>query len=230
MVLQGIQARLLGLVLATVLPFTALLGGGLWVQWRSDQAVARERVVAEARLLGAQVDDHLSTFQNLLVGLARALSTNPADAPTNDSLLRRGKRELPSFTGNIFLFSLDGTNIGLAEGERFYAGDRTYFQDIVAGHRFSIGQPVRGRSNGQWVIGLARPVEDEEGRLQAVIGISTLLEHFQDAFRVHNLPSGGVFRITNQDGIVIAQSDDTTWIGRDLSKYENVAKDIRAGQ
>jgi hypothetical protein len=34
--LRGIRTRLLGLVVATVVPFTALIGGGLWNQWFSD--------------------------------------------------------------------------------------------------------------------------------------------------------------------------------------------------
>jgi hypothetical protein len=38
--LSSIRTRLLGLVIATVIPFTALIGAGLWNQWRIDQASA----------------------------------------------------------------------------------------------------------------------------------------------------------------------------------------------
>ena len=51
----------------------ALIGGGLWTQWRSDRATAVERAVAEARLLAAQVDDHLGNLDALLAGLSRAV-------------------------------------------------------------------------------------------------------------------------------------------------------------
>ena len=45
---RSIRSRLLGLVLATVVPFLALIGTGLWIQWRSDQAAAIQRALNEA--------------------------------------------------------------------------------------------------------------------------------------------------------------------------------------
>src|SRR5262245_15687462 len=116
MLLRGIRSRLLALVLATVVPFTALIGGGLWMQWHSDRAAAAERAVNEARLLAAQVDDHLGNLESLLAGLSRAVSVNPADTAANDATLRQLKRELPPLISNIFVFAADGTNIGIAEG------------------------------------------------------------------------------------------------------------------
>ena len=58
MLLGSIRSRLLVLVLATVVPFMALVGAGLWSQWREDRAAAVERALNEARLLAAQLDDH----------------------------------------------------------------------------------------------------------------------------------------------------------------------------
>jgi diguanylate cyclase (GGDEF)-like protein/PAS domain S-box-containing protein len=219
MLLRGIRSRLLGLVLATVIPFTALIGGGLWTQWRSDRAAAAERAVAEARLLAAQVDDHLGNLDALLAGLSLAVSADPADTAANDATLKQLKRELPPVISNIFVFAPDGSNIGIAEGARFNAADRSYFNAVLAGRRFAIGDVVLGRAISQWVITAARPVKDGTGRIKAVLAIGTLLEHFQDALRVRQLPPGSVLRIINDKDVVIAQSDDPNWIGRDLSNY-----------
>jgi hypothetical protein len=57
MLLRTIRSRLLGLVLATVIPLVAVILGGLGNQLRDDQDEAMERVLDEARLLAAQVDD-----------------------------------------------------------------------------------------------------------------------------------------------------------------------------
>ena len=97
MLLRSIRSRLLVLVLATVVPFMALVGVGLWSQWQEDQAAAIERALNEARLLAAQLDDHISNLENLLVGLSRAVSTDPADSDANDVLLRQVKSKLPDF-------------------------------------------------------------------------------------------------------------------------------------
>jgi hypothetical protein len=112
MLLSSIRTRLLGLVIATVIPFTALIGAGLWNQWRIDQASAIERALNEARLLAAQVDDHIGNLDNLMMGLSRAVSANPADVLTNDALLQKVKAELPGFVSNVLVFAPDGTNIG----------------------------------------------------------------------------------------------------------------------
>src|SRR5215472_14647550 len=112
MLLRSIRSQLLGLVVATVVPFTALIGTGLWSQWRTDQAAAIQRACDEARLIVAQVDDHIGNLTNLLIGLSQAVSTYPADVAANDAMLRRVKADLPAFVGNIAVFSLDGFNIG----------------------------------------------------------------------------------------------------------------------
>ncbi|HMK80649.1 MAG TPA: EAL domain-containing protein [Xanthobacteraceae bacterium] len=219
MLFRGIRSRLLALALATVIPFTALISLGLWTQWRNDRAAAAERAFSEARVFAAQVDDHLGNLDSLLVGLSRAVSTDPADSADNDATLMQLKQELPAFISNIFVFAPDGTNIGIAGGARFNAADRAYFQKVLAGQRLGIGEVLLGRAIGQWVITVARPVKDETGRLKAVLAIGTLLEHFQDALRVRQLPAGSVLRIVNEHGVVIAQTDNPSLIGRDLSDY-----------
>jgi len=232
MLLRSIRSRLLGLVLATVVPFTALIGGGLWSQWRSDQAAAIERALAEARLLAAQVDDHIGNLDNLMAGLARAVSTDAADSLANDAMLRRVKTELPDFISNILLFSLDGATIGTTlerSGEAFNASDRSYFRQVLEGQRLSIGEVIRARKSGEWVIVVGRPVEDQAGQLRAVLAVGTRLEHFQDALRTQGFPAGSVVRIVNENGIVVAQSENgPNWVGRDLSKSESLARHIAA--
>src|ERR1700730_18749933 len=154
--LRGIRTRLLGLVVATVVPFMALIGCGLWIQWRSDQVQAFRSALIEARLLAARVDDQIGDLDSLLLGLSQAVSTKPDDMQANDAVLRRTKAEAPDYIGSLLLSTLDGRNIGTsfapAENGRTYIGDRDYFRRIVAGRQGAvIGDPVRGRTTGTWV-------------------------------------------------------------------------------
>jgi hypothetical protein len=130
MLLRSIRSRLLGLVLATVIPLVAVILGGLGSQLRDDQDEATERVLDEARLLAAQVDNHIGNLENLLLGVSQAVSPRLADSNANDALLRQLKQDLPDYIANILLFAPDGSNIGSsfdADVKRFYAGDRSYF-------------------------------------------------------------------------------------------------------
>jgi diguanylate cyclase (GGDEF)-like protein/PAS domain S-box-containing protein len=230
MLLRSIRGQLLGLVLATVVPFTALIAAGLWNQWQTDQAAATDRALNDARLLAAQVDDHIGNLTNLLTGLSRAVSPNPADAGKNDALLHKVRRELPDFISNIVLFSLTGAVIGSSDEHiRASAGDRRFFRQILAGQRISLGDVIRARPTGRLIVTVARPVEDSGGRLMAVLAIGTLLEHFHDALRVQVLPPGSVMRILNENGIVLASSvDPARWIGQDVSTSASVARHLAA--
>ena len=215
-----------------MIPFTALIGAGLWNQWRIDQASAIERALNEARLLAAQVDDHIGNLDNLMMGLSRAVSANPADVLTNDALLQKVKAELPGFVSNVLVFAPDGTNIGTSADPshgRPYAAPRAYFQQVLAGKHLGIGDVVRTRFNDQWVITVARPIADASGRLLAVLAVGTRLEHFQEALRVRALPAGSVVRIVDDQAIVIAHTHDgANWVGRDLSKLASITRHITA--
>jgi hypothetical protein len=231
MLLRSIRSRLIGLVVATVIPFTALIGVGLWNQWRTDHNSAVQRAIHEARLIAGQVDDHIGNLKNLLAGLSVAVSWDPKDMDANDGLLRRVKSELPPYVANLLLFSLDGTNIGTSsDAGRFFAGDRDYLQQIIAGRDQAVSGVIRSRAGNQWVITFARPILDTEGRLRAVLAVGTRLDRFQDALNTVRLPSGSVVRVVDENLVVIAHSvDGPNWIARDLSDAAAVARQRRPG-
>src|SRR5262245_40350156 len=211
MLLRSIRARMLGLVVATAVPFIALIGIGLWYQWRNDHAGAIWLARDEARLLAAQVDEHIAKLDNLMAGLSRAVSWNPADIASNDALLRRVKPELPDHVANIMLFDLKGNNIGYSAGpeiERPYAANRNYFEKVLAGERLAIGDVAVSRGLNTWVVSIGRAVHDDSGRLRAVIAVGTLLEHFLDALPVNEQPVVSIVQVLNPDGKLAARSGD----------------------
>jgi diguanylate cyclase (GGDEF)-like protein/PAS domain S-box-containing protein len=230
--LRGIRSRLLGLVVATVVPLVALIGVGLWSQWRNDEAAAIQRALDEARLLAGQVDDLLGNLDNLLIGLSQAISWDPADTAANDALLRRAKTELPSFVANIFIFDLEGNNIGFSVGPEFdrpHVANRSFFQKILAGERLAFGGVMITTATGRPVVPVSRAIYDDTGRLRAVLATGALLNHFQDALRIQTLPPGSVVRVLDEKGIVIARSvDGPVWIGRDLSDVGDVHRHLAA--
>src|SRR4030088_56784 len=69
-VLRSIRSRLLALVAATVVPFTVLIVARLWTRWQNEHGLAIRQAINEARLLAAQIDDHIGNLENLLIGLS----------------------------------------------------------------------------------------------------------------------------------------------------------------
>jgi diguanylate cyclase (GGDEF)-like protein/PAS domain S-box-containing protein len=230
---RTIRYQLIGLVLVAVVPLLALTGGILWTQWGDNYAAALQRAVHEARALAARIDGHISTTEALLTGLSQTLSVNAADAAANDAVLQRVKAGLPDYISSLALFSDDGSNIGASlqvERGRLYAGDRAYFREALAGERLVVGDPVRGRINQQWLMPIARPVKDDQGRVRAVLAAFTRLDVFH-ALQTQELPPGSVVRIVNKQGIVVGRSPNSpNWIGRDVSGVAQVARHLAAGE
>ena len=140
---RSIRARLLGLVVAAIVPFVALIGIGLLDQWHSEFVAANQRSLDEARLLAAQVDDQVGDIENLMAGLSRAISTDATDKTKNDALLRQVKGELPDFMNNVVVLSIDGSEIGMTGdrlGEPIHFNDRAYFQNVLKGSHLSISE------------------------------------------------------------------------------------------
>jgi diguanylate cyclase (GGDEF)-like protein/PAS domain S-box-containing protein len=189
-----------------VIPLAVIMTAALWSQWRSDRAAAAEHAVNEARLLAAQVDDHISATENLLSVLGQVVSFDPADRSANDTLLRKVKSELPDSSSHILLFDLEGINIGTSQDPDYprpNARDRSYFREAMADHTPAVGEPILVRS-GHRILNLARPIKDETGRIRAVLTVGPVLDRFQDILKLHALPAGSVVNIINQSGVVIA--------------------------
>ena len=232
--LSGIRARLMALVVATVVPFAVLVGAGLWLQWRSDQAQANRAALMDARLVAAQLDDQLGNFESLMAGLSRAVSTDPADMRANDAMLRQVRAELPAYVSSVMVFSLDGVLIGTSRDRgsvRVRAADRDYFHRVVAGERLVVSEPLYAQLVRQWVIAIARPVEDRAGTPRGVLLVGILLDRLQESLRVRELPPGGVIQVVNEKGIVITRSvDSAQWMGGNVGDDSPFARHLAAAE
>jgi diguanylate cyclase (GGDEF)-like protein/PAS domain S-box-containing protein len=227
--IHGIRPQLLGLVAAAVVPFLILIGIGLWNQSRAQQAQALQRAHAEARVIAARVDDHIGDLENLMAGLAFAVSTNPSDVAANDALLSRLRPDLPRYIATVILVALDGENIGNVSGRRYNVRDRDYFQRVLAGEQLAVGDPLS--TDFGWVFPVARAVKNAAGELQAVLVVGTVIESVQEALRVDELPPGSVVRIVSEQRIGIARFPDVPgWVGGSHTASENVARHLRLGE
>jgi diguanylate cyclase (GGDEF)-like protein/PAS domain S-box-containing protein len=225
----GIRSQLLGLVAAAAVPFLVLIGVALWIQYRTLQAESLDRAYTEARVVAAQIDDHLGNLANLTLGLSRAVGVTPADTAANDALLSGLMAQLPSFISDLAVATPDGENIGSAARSRFSRADRNYFKDVVAGKAAtSVGTPVLSRFSKEWIFPFARSITNAAGEVQAVLIVGTRIPKLQDAIRVDHLPAGSVVRVLNDKGIVVASFPDAPGVvGRDLSKLPEVVRHLQ---
>ena len=201
---QGIRLRLLGLVLAAAVPFAALIGTGIWDQFRREQAQALGFALTEARAVAGRIDDRIGDLDSLLAGLSLAVSVDPDDVAFNDRLLVRALAEQPNYVSNISLLDLDGRLLGAGAEQRYDSTDQPYFHSVLAGERLAIGEPVRLPSQDDWIVPIAHPVESAEGKLRAVLTAATNVSRLQDVLTPRSLPLGSIVRLVDENGIVIS--------------------------
>jgi PAS domain S-box-containing protein len=222
--MSTIRFRILALVAAAMAPLVIGIAGELYSRIDRDREHAGRLALIEANRVAAELDEFIGTTRGLLAGVAVGLSSDVSHELRNDAVLSAAKARASPVISNFLLFDLDGRLLGAplsdpVERARLFAGDRTYFQKILGGERFSVGEAVLGRSSGRWLVTVAVPVNDAEGRLRAVLAAGILIERIHEILRPSDLPSGTVIRVADEQGIVIGRSvDREKWMARDLSQ------------
>lgn len=194
---------------------------------------ARERQLAEQQRLGERAQDNAETAARALdaaVLQAQILLESvtdvidPAGPPErNDAVLASLAERIPYVFSNISVVDTLGRNIGAAilpvSGRtNVTVADREYFQRALRERQFTVGTPVRGRTNpgAPWVLPFMLPMKDKvTGRVVALAGASILLDSLDAVRSARQLPHGSVLTVLDSTGTVMIRTLDTDrWIGR----------------
>src|SRR5260370_35596289 len=123
------------------------------------------------------------------------------------------------------LFVYDETGRWLATSEKvnlaaFNNSDRDYFKR----HRDSpdkqplIGNPIKSRSGGQWIITVSRRFNHPDGSFAGVVLATLDAAYFAQFYRQFDIRPNGVIALLSTGGIAPARSvDNDTSVGRDPS-------------
>jgi PAS domain S-box-containing protein len=214
-----------GLVLVVcflMLFFSSLRELGL----RRDALKAAEVDVANlAQSLVQHAEDSFEMADSLVIGLVHRLEaegTGPVALARVQSDINFRKGAMGRVRG---LFVYDDKGRWLATSETvdlnaFNNSDRDYFRY----HRDStdpgllIGNPVKSRSGGQWIIPASRRFNNPDGSFAGVVLATIDASYFADFYKRFDLGPSGVITMLQKNGIVLARSvDNETSVGRDLA-------------
>jgi PAS domain S-box-containing protein len=210
----GIRLYLVGLALLVALPLAALSLLRIVTQREHARHMANEEAVRLARLVAARADERIRTADALLLGLSAELTPDPARRTRSDSVLARVLQVARGRYANVFLVDSTGTLTG--SGRRMPAGldtvgavrDRSYFVRARTATSYVVGEPIRSRvaNDSAWIVVLARPVRDGQGRFLGAVGVSILLDSLADVVSTANLPGRPLVTIFDSAGYVITRS------------------------
>ncbi len=102
-------------------------------------------------------------------------------------------------------------------GVRVNIKDRGYFVQARDTKKVAFSEPLISRASKKPIIVIALPVLDSQKRFQGIIGTTMLINQILDYLRQHAAKQGLDFMLTNQNGGIIAHSDEQ-YIGKKLNK------------
>jgi diguanylate cyclase (GGDEF)-like protein/PAS domain S-box-containing protein len=199
-----------------------------WREWAlRDAAVesAEVDVANLARSLTQHAEDTFELADSLIGGLVDRLEmdgTGPDAIAKLQDVIDLRKATLGRIRG---LFVYDETGRWLATSENVNPaglnnGDRDYFRHHRSSpdRRTLIGNPVKSRSGGQWIIPVSRRFNHPDGAFAGVVLATVDSNYFAQFYKQFDVGPNGAILLLSTGGTVLARSvDNDATVGRDMS-------------
>jgi PAS domain S-box-containing protein len=206
---RSIRWYLFALVLGVALP----LIGVLLAEWRDnaqrDELRAAEASLQLARIAAEETSRFVADTRTLLVTLAAGPGMRALTTADCDPIFEQFSLWFPRYT-NLGLVDEQGTSVCSTQPVEASVSpaQAEWFAAVAHELAFYVGRPHVGRASKTWVVVLAQPVRDAEGRLRGVLIASLNLLDYQAAALGAPLPPGALITIVDSDGTVVARSSE----------------------
>jgi len=190
----------------------------------ADLRNAETDVTNMARSLMQHAEDSFELAEAMLLGLASLQNYAGATEQPRTVLqpfLDLRRENLGRIRG-LFVYDADGNWLATTEKidvEGLNNSDRSYFRH----HRENddgktiVGDPVRSRSGGQWIVTVSRRFNRADGSFGGVALATIDIDYFIRFYSQYDLGPNGSVALLNRKGILLARSrDDGSFVGRNM--------------
>jgi diguanylate cyclase (GGDEF)-like protein len=214
------RGRVAVVVVLSAVPALALMVYGALEQRYLAESHAREELRRYARLVAERVERSVENARQLLIASAGAVPALLRDRQACQEhfreLMRAGQGLYHSL--GVHLASGDLHCNAMAWDDGVNVSDRYYFREAVDRGRSSVGGYQTGRAAGKDGIDLGQPVQDEDGKVVAVLFARLDLKPFGELAGTTPRPPGVAVTLLDRDGIVLAQIPRGARVGARLSE------------
>jgi PAS domain S-box-containing protein len=219
----SIRGRLLLLAAVMFVPFLLVVGFGTWLGWQGAVDNALEQQRSRAHQVAVQLEGQVERLRALLAGAEAAVRDDLAGSARNDERLRHLWAEASSTITTLAVVAPDGRMLASANltpkeraGLNFSRAEA--FSSALETRAFSIGPPRRSAVSGEWIVAIARPILDRDGRVQAIVAATTQLDIFDATLESMRSSRDETLTLTTEKGVLLAQVPRrVAQRGRDLS-------------
>ncbi|KPH77798.1 MULTISPECIES: diguanylate cyclase [Bosea] len=191
----------------------------------ADLRSAEVDVANMARSLMQHAEDSIELSEAILLGLVARIENAGTSEPAvqlMQAFLEARGATLGRIRG-LFVYDYNGNWLATTEKVQTRSlnnSDRTYFQHHRANddRKTYVGDPVRSRSGGQWIITVSRRFNKPDGSFGGVVLATLDAAYFTRFYNQYDLGPNGSVALLNTRGVLLARSrDDGQLVGRDMS-------------
>lgn len=199
-----------------------------WQIWTIRQESLRHTEINTlnlARALNTHTEGVFKQCELLLLDLGNEVEadgTGPAQLQHLSKLIALQKEALPQ-VNSIALYDERGDWLLSSQG-RVPAGTEGADRDFFSYHRehpgrsIYIGEPIRSRTTGDWVISVSQRLERPDGSFAGVVAVGVSLQYFLGLYRDIEIGKTGAIGLTTSTGrLLVRYPFDEKDIGLDLS-------------
>jgi hypothetical protein len=201
------QVRLVVLVLLAFFP-AILLYRYASSNLRAHEIQQHEQELLQiARVSAVQYQSLLEESSHLLAALAEFPEIRDAVRPDCEQRLASVLRHTPQYT-TLSLIAMDGYLAcgSLTVDGGLYLGDRAYYRLATMNQQFSVGDYAIGRITGKPTVGVAYPIQDDQGTdVQMVLAAALDLSDLGAETQARRLPDGTTFSVVDRAGHVMVR-------------------------
>ncbi len=224
---MGLRARLIALLLATLIPLVGL--GIYWIvtEVRQEQARTERDAQETAALVSVEAGRLVSGVQGMLAVLARLPAVQKPDSTEAARLFRDLLPNWPSLE-NIALVGADGVLLASAVSVRpigpIHLEDRDWFQRTIRSGQAAVGGYQVGRVAGRPIAVLSHPVLDNERRVAAVVTAGLRLAAVSQEVAPTRIKAPVVWAVADAQDLVLLHSEPWGAIGRPLGPLTGLSR------
>lgn len=206
----SLRRQIMLLVAALAVPLLALQGWWSYRDFRGAREAAEEDALAFADATALGVTQFFRTAEAMMHATADMAALDPEDP---DGCLRQMWQAVAHhpFLRDAIAVTGDGAVLCSATGN-LDRGPRptewSWWDELVITRQFTFGNPVRAPVTNEWILPLAAPALDEEGRIEgAVVGTVALVE-LSELFGGVTIPEDHLATVATAERVVVARSQE----------------------
>lgn len=202
----GLRFRLVLLALIALVPVFGLFAYSAAKSRETALELARSRLQSDVLLAAA----HQQRLVDRVAQLLGDIASGPSIKDTRNRVCVQYLKNLQSQDSayvNLGVVNLDGkvSCHAMEAGFEVYAGDRSFFRQVLAGRKFSVGDYTIGRASGRPGISFAVPVYSSEGVLNGVAVAALDIGRMTEALAAGPVLEGARLRLIDRRGTVVAE-------------------------